>query len=152
MRLHPVTTAEAERLCESPIEVMFLAAFSHVCCDHAFRRTKAWSDLGDDDPICIRPQAPIGRYRVDFLIQQAGTSVVVECDGHNFHERTPEQAIRDRARDRLMQEQGFVVLRFTGRELNDDAYSCAEQVFRFIDDRAPKPTGEIVRPFERGVR
>lgn len=43
--------------------------------------------------------------------------VVVECDGHSYHERTPEQATRDRATDRWLQEIGYKVLRYTYRDL-----------------------------------
>ena len=35
--------------------------------------------------------------------------VVVECDGHDFHERTKEQAANDRERDRGLQGLGFSV-------------------------------------------
>jgi very-short-patch-repair endonuclease len=42
---------------------------------------------------------------------------VVECDGHDFHERTKEQAERDRSRDRAVQAQGWRMFRFTGSEL-----------------------------------
>ena len=30
----------------------------------------------------------------------------MECDGHEFHERTPEQASKDRWRDRMIKRMG----------------------------------------------
>jgi very-short-patch-repair endonuclease len=87
----------------------------------------------------IRPQAHVGDYRVDFLItamnlhasvasQRVWRRLVVECDGHQFHERTKEQAAKDRSRDRWLTSKDFDVYRFTGSELWRDPWACAEQV------------------------
>lgn len=95
----------------------------------------------------IEPQVRIGDYRVDFLIhaydfgrsemgddykfkydQALWRKLVIECDGHDFHERTKEQAARDRSRDRKLVTQGYTVFRFTGSELWRDPIGCAEQV------------------------
>lgn len=83
-------------------------------------------------------------FRADFAIQRimradresqafASPVVIVECDGHEFHERTAEQATRDRRRDRAMAADGYAVLRFTGRELFKDADACAEEVDLYIE-------------------
>lgn len=87
--------------------------------------------------IMIFPQAEVNEFRVDFLVAggyvpEAGgiisTSVVVECDGHEFHERTKEQAAKDRARDRKLQRYGWDVLRFTGSEIWADPSKCATEI------------------------
>jgi hypothetical protein len=89
---------------------------------------------GADQIDLIYPQQAIGKYRADFILirlrfgytGKAGfekrtcdtlARVVIECDGHDFHEKTKEQAKRDKERDRLMQTEGYYVLRFTGSEL-----------------------------------
>jgi very-short-patch-repair endonuclease len=92
----------------------------------------------------VRTQCRIGDYRADFVLRRAvagidgpfeyGPRVVVECDGHDFHERTKEQAARDKERDRILQGQGYYVLRFTGSELWRDPAACAEQVHTFMED------------------
>ncbi len=53
--------------------------------------------------------------------------MVIECDGHDFHERTKVQAKRDRERDRLLQSFGFLVYRCTGQEIWEDVFACATQ-------------------------
>lgn len=87
--------------------------------------------------ITIEPQAQIGDYRVDFLVtararwgadSYADVRVVVECDGHQFHERTKEQARSDRRRDRELQKLGFLIYRYTGSEIWRDVYACAHEV------------------------
>lgn len=81
----------------------------------------------------ITRQAKVGKYRADFLID-AHKLVVVECDGHDFHERTKDQAAHDRSRDRWLTENGYIVLRFTGSEIWKDSISCAQQVKRIAFD------------------
>lgn len=87
--------------------------------------------------LLVLPQAQVAGWRTDFLIcaiqdGHAGKSkwrkVIVECDGHDFHERTKEQAAKDRSRDREAQMAGIHILRFTGSELWRDAWGCAEKV------------------------
>lgn len=92
----------------------------------------------------IAAQYPVGRYRADFAIcrkvrfyrQELHQSpiVIVECDGHDFHERTKEQAARDKRRDRELQLSGPYVLRFTGSEIFHDPNKCAEQVDEFLEE------------------
>ena len=75
-----------------------------------------------------------GRYRLDFAIVDAVTSkyVAIECDGHEFHEKTKEQAKHDRARDRALIADGWTVLRFTGSEVWSDAPACVREVVRML--------------------
>lgn len=87
----------------------------------------------------FRQQAKIGQYRVDFSITVSPDIVfVVECDGHDFHEKTREQAQRDKARDRWFQTSGIPVLRFTGSEIWRDAVDCAVEVFEAVDAAAKR--------------
>lgn len=106
----------------------------------------------------IRPQAQIGDHRVDFLLSFHGTDIVrsepregqpdrgwqeirldkkmiVECDGHDFHEKTKEQARRDKERDRNLQSLGFPVYRYTGSELYADVFRCAAEIVRVLTGR-----------------
>jgi very-short-patch-repair endonuclease len=89
--------------------------------------------------LIIRPQVKILDRRVDFLIHAfdwrdadetkwVWRKLIVECDGHNFHERTKEQAAKDRAKDRRAVLDGIDCFRFTGSELWRDPWGCAEQV------------------------
>lgn len=83
----------------TPIEAGFLAAFmlmrgSHGHLDLVFASNDG-SPLSSEDWDClIEPQATVGNYRVDFqfTVRDVASGVtrrlVVECDGHDFHERT----------------------------------------------------------------
>ena len=103
----------------------------------------------------VTPQMPMGDYRVDLAVTPRVSAyvnpgshvdadeivhtfvylptVIVECDGHDFHERTKEQAARDKKRDRYFQASGNPVLRFTGSEIYKDAWGCASQIIDFAE-------------------
>lgn len=74
----------------------------------------------------------IERMRVDFVFISPLARVAVELDGHDFHERTKEQAKRDKRRDRRLQVLGFRVLRFTGSEVYADPHRCVSEVLELI--------------------
>ncbi|SFG65363.1 endonuclease domain-containing protein [Methylobacterium gossipiicola] len=89
----------------------------------------------------VESQVQIAGWRVDFAISFPDTAapvgaplrkLLVECDGHEFHERTKAQAARDRSRDRLAQHQGLPIFRFTGSEIWNDPCGCADEVLSFI--------------------
>lgn len=122
--------------CESPIERQMALAFS---------RTDGFSWRRSSDPLWVLGHWPSRAmqlmaqvewlsHRADFALVPAGWTsakpipLVVEVDGHDYHERTKEQAERDRRRDRLMTHSGATVLRFTGREVWRNAEACAAEV------------------------
>lgn len=85
------------------------------------------------DMYFLAPQVPVGDYRVDFVLghtrnyDKPHLCIVVECDGHAFHERTKEQAARDKARDRFLSTRYGKVIRFTGSEIYRDPSRCASE-------------------------
>lgn len=142
--------------CESPIEEALLAAlFQTVGMEHipaaqadiycSPNPCTSWPHPPTDGAgIVIFPQSQVGPYRADFLICGALNDdcfwIVVECDGHDFHEKTKYQARRDKARDRWMQAQRIVVFRFTGQEIFENARRCADEVA----DMIARKFGELV--------
>jgi very-short-patch-repair endonuclease len=128
-------TAYADRYhpCDSPIERLFLIAFLLVGQDSGGVIFGEPPDGYDgDDWFFIKEQEAVKQYRADFVIGLVefpnAQRLVVECDGHDYHERTKDQAARDRQRDRQMQSEGLKVFRFTGSELYRDAIKCAGEV------------------------
>ena len=70
----------------------------------------------------------------DFYIEKGDTKVCIYADGHTYHERTEEQAQRDRNIDRELQRLGFIVLRYTGNEIRNDC----QKVIDNIKENLPK--------------
>lgn len=121
----------------SPIEALFLEAFCPSAIERGYEVAKR--SRAREGVIVVGVQKPVGeRYRADFLISYpffgAHFAVVVECDGHDFHERTKRQAAHDRRRDRELQQLGYQVFRFTGSELSADARGCAAEVLTAIEE------------------
>lgn len=98
---------------DSPIEEMFW---------------NAWETVSDDHGIIVPliPQYQIGRYRVDFAHEPSKT--VIELDGHATHS-SPDAIARDRKRQREIDATGWKVIRYGGKEITSDAYSCALEVY-----------------------
>jgi very-short-patch-repair endonuclease len=92
--------------------------------------------------------------RVDFAIFIPGLThnvpiVVLECDGHQFHERTVQQASKDRKRDRDFLKYGIPILRFTGTDIVRQSAELAEEIAEFIDIHAAE---KELRAFQdRGI-
>jgi len=145
------------KICESPIEVALGATILMKDRIDAYMRgnriivaaTREMSDYRDDAWLLV-PQYEWQGFRIDLALRVPDYRfkwVFIECDGHNFHERTKEQAARDRQKDREIQAAGIPVLRFTGSEIHKDLDSCGNQVFQFIEDRID----DWVPPHERGT-
>ena len=82
-------------------------------------------------PVRFRRQVPVDPYVVDFACHRA--RLIIEVDG-GVH-ALPEVAARDAARDEWLQAQGYRVLRFTTRQVEDDI----EGVLSAIRSASPLP-------------
>lgn len=127
-------TRHHHALMQSPIEEMLFEAIVTQQFLQNLRLPmigEASGSRASDGPWKITPQASVKKFRVDFVIEDQdhpGLKVAVECDGHDFHERTKQQAQKDRSRDRELQALGYLVLRYTGSEIWRDPYKCAEDI------------------------
>lgn len=84
-----------------------------------------------------------GKYRADFYLEfnsaQMGDTrppfkLVVECDGHDFHEKTKTQAAKDKQRDRSLHTEGYAVMHFTGSEIHRDPTKCVCEIAAFMNN------------------
>jgi very-short-patch-repair endonuclease len=67
--------------------------------------------------------------RFDFVFDTGSVRMAVEIDGHEWHERTKDQASRDRAKDRMFLSLGCPVIRFTGSDVYENAAGCFRAAF-----------------------
>src|SRR5271166_1014923 len=83
----------------SPVEQIFLLEWRYLQVDERYKVT-------------IRPQNDLtiknDTYTIDFVVSSTdkNRNLAIELDGHEFHEKTKEQAARDRARERNMDFDG----------------------------------------------
>jgi len=133
-----------EHHCESPIEAIF-GVFLTMSLDMSYPSLLEWCEAGreventfDKCSFLLIPQYRWQNYRIDWALRIKGAKrpwIFIECDGHDFHERTKEQAERDRSKDREIQAADITIFRFTGRELWRDPVTCAEQVINLMVTR-----------------
>lgn len=126
----------------SPIEDMFYVALQVQCAagfhevnpEPVFDERKNKWRLGYG--VHVSPQFTIGKYRVDFLIQYTDgpqpNQVVVELDGHAFHDKDKAQRAYEKGRDRYLVANGYRVLHYTGSEVVSDPYKVAYDALDII--------------------
>jgi very-short-patch-repair endonuclease len=84
--------------------------------------------------VYLKSQDEVGSYLVDFTLLADGfwgtiVKLAIEIDGHDFHEKTKEQAARDKRRDREITMNDYYMLRFTGSEIYTNPVKCIKEIF-----------------------
>ena len=110
--------------CESSIERLFFETFDAIRTKNIHTMYDYWLD----------PQVEIGNYRVDFeLINNKDKKIIVECDGHEFHQKSKQQVEKDNQRERDLKKLGYEVVRFSGSEIFKDAEKCVEDLLDILN-------------------
>ncbi|MDQ8028216.1 MAG: endonuclease domain-containing protein [Brevundimonas sp.] len=85
-------------------------------------------------PVRFRRQEPMGPYVADFACHRA--DLVIEVDG-GVHDR-PEVAVRDLERSNWLESQGYSVLRFSNRQVEDDLDAVVSAIRNAVSNRLRK--------------
>ena len=124
--------------CKSPIEVIFNFTYDLV------KFANGYLDF------CLIPQYEVNtenkKYYVDFAffaedteeiieIKNPNYKLVIECDGHEFHEKTKEQVAKDNEREYELKMLGFDVLRFSGSQIYNKPFRCAVNTLEYINKK-----------------
>ncbi len=85
----------------------------------------------------------VGTYRVDLLAVLQGrgggeSPLAIECDGHDFHNVTKQQAASDRSRDRELLALGLPTVRFTGSEIHHSVERCVNDIYAVMKSMVNK--------------
>lgn len=109
---------ECALICQSPLESTF-----YLGCVKRNLDIKLQQRINKDGSIFNHTKA-VDKYNIltipDFYLEKNGKKICLYTDGFTYHERTEEQAMRDRNIDRELQKLGFVVLRYTTKEVNQN--------------------------------
>ncbi len=129
----------------SPIEQIIYVAMKAVFQIISVPQSEPYYDINGHDRIgngyYIIPQPSIGKYRVDFIIGFVGVrnrkqyrkEVIVECDGHEFHDKDKKQRAFEKARDRYFQKEGKSILHYTGSEIVTTPIHVAAEIISFLN-------------------
>lgn len=117
---------------ESPIEQIFKTAFD------------LYMQLLNKEYIFLFSQVTIKvekkKYIVDFYFEQdqyvnrfdTDKKIIIECDGHEFHQKTKEQVKHDNEREYDLKMAGYEIIRFSGSQIYNEPFKCAEDAYNYI--------------------
>ena len=158
------TKSYVEEHCSaSPIEKIFYTAVCTIIkTDCAFPEIAGQVSIGTMRDVWIEPgieiytQQEIGPYRVDFILSYSGEcilrdavhqqdapekplkEIVVELDGHAFHDRDAAQRSYEKRRDRFLQKQGYKVFHYTGSDVVTDPFGVAIECLAYLTGKSEK--------------
>lgn len=136
--------------CNSPIEQLYFLALKNI-------------GVYENIDLSIETQKEIyangKKYKVDFYITASEVfsldkndehdiysrevSLCIECDGHNFHEKTKAQVSKDKSRERDIMSKGLNLIRFSGSEIYKNPNKCAIQTFKILNNHLNKKEFEV---------
>lgn len=117
---------------KSPIEQVFITAFD------------LYVMLENKEPVFLFSQMPIEigtkKYIADFYFEEdvyvnkfnTDKKIIIECDGHQFHQKTKEQVKHDNEREYDLKMAGYEILRFSGSQIYNEPLKCAEDTYNYI--------------------
>jgi very-short-patch-repair endonuclease len=136
---HEMTIEDSLIKCESPIEqALAIEMASKDFCNFTYFHA------GRIDVIAVENQTEIdacgNKYRPDFLIpvvyktkdREVYKTFIVECDGHDYHEKTKKQIMKNNKRERDFKAAGYEVIRFSGSEIFESPHKCVRDLMRII--------------------
>ncbi len=119
--------------CKSPIEKIFYMAYCLMDFD---------INEGKYRYLTLYPQKEVNvgnkKYYLDFCFiaedcgYESDYKLAIECDGHDFHEKTKEQVIRDNERTLDLKMAGYDLLRFSGSQIYNEPFKCAAKTMKYI--------------------
>ena len=122
---------------ESPIEQIFDFAYQILIFDRGgtipdlFLESQEWITVANKD------------YRADFYYDteynfkchykcEHDFKLIIECDGHNFHEKTKKQVKYNNERDYNLKNAGYDILHFSGSQIFNEPFKCANNTMNYI--------------------
>ena len=129
--------------CESPIEQLLAIELEKINLEMIVKYNPFIDVMGIGKNEYV--ECGSKKYRVDFLIpvvykNQENLCYVIECDGHEFHQKNKEQVEYDNERQRNLQKYGYEVIRFSGTEIWKRPDDCAKEILKIIINRCKYAT------------
>ncbi|TCJ33789.1 AAA domain-containing protein [Parafrankia sp. BMG5.11] len=85
----------------------------------------------------VRPQHPVGRFRIDLVIEGESARIAVECDGDRYH--GPEQWEADLRRQRILERLGWTFWRIRGSEFYRHPARTLDGLWQRLDQMGIRP-------------
>lgn len=98
-----------------------------------------WYDFLKKLLITVNRQKIMGNYIVDFYI--AKSKLIIELDGSQHYQT--EKKNNDIIRDSLLKQQGYTVLRYSNKDINENFNAVCQDILNHINkstNTVPKPS------------
>lgn len=121
---------------ESPIEEILRVALEKKMIEY----NKSWFVESQTEIECKNGNT----YRADFTIWHDDIlnwelkeefALVIECDGHEFHQKTKKQVEKDNKREYDLKMNGWEILRFSGSEIYNEPMECADKIIKYVIEK-----------------
>lgn len=121
--------------CQSPIEEIFTVAFDIFLFMEGNK-----DDFYEGMFINNQQEIVVGKKKYyadfvinhDFSVEEKSKPLVIECDGHDFHEKTKEQVIHDNERDLDLKKAGYDVIHFSGSQIYRNPAKCVRDAIEYF--------------------
>lgn len=90
----------------------------------------------------VTPQWPVGRYRIDMVVEGGGHRLAIECDGDRYH--TLENLAEDMERQAILERLKWRFLRIRGSAFYRTKEAAMERVFLTLEQMGILPVGAEV--------
>ena len=130
--------------CKSPIEIIFDMAYAILESSLIDFKNTAYSLWRQQEIQCGKKT-----YYADFCFDTDNANecyeyelpykLVIECDGHDFHEKTKAQVAKNNERDMDLKKAGYDVIHFSGSQIFNNPLKCASDAMELI----MKNVGEV---------
>ena len=129
--------------CESPIEQLVLVAWQ-IIADANLIPISIGKQTRADALLTVTPQWKCGPYYIDFKLTSGDRTLLIETDGHEYHDRDEKQRTYENKRARYLSAQhGLFLDRYTGAVVVSDP--CAVALIGF--NGVAQTWGKVFNPF-----
>lgn len=87
----------------------------------------------------VTPQWPVGRYRIDLVVEGGRERLAIECDGDRYH--TIEKLGEDMERQAILERLKWRFLRIRGSVFYRDKQGTIDRVFQKLEEMGIPPVG-----------
>ena len=118
----------------TPIETILSIAYQV----YTLHKTKNTQHLESQYDVYLENEK---HYIIDFYDKE--TNLAIECDGHEFHQKTKEQVAHDNERELDLKMAGYNIIRFSGSQIYNKPFECARDIYEYIQKLKEEKSNEL---------